>query len=180
LGRVQEVLVALVVFTVTMVLLCFTAFGYTTWRVRKQLRVRPSVRSVAPTYWLMATTEPARLHRRLRKASTVARAAGERGGPTIAELADDLQDHAVALEHHLVLLSRVWRRERVARREIVDQVAQLEGLSSRLTISAMEVSRPRALSSGSPDALAELTERINTLDAAREELTALERTWNLN
>jgi hypothetical protein len=120
------------------------------------------------------------LHRRLRKASTVARAAGERGGPTIAELADDLQDHAVALEHHLVLLSRVWRRERVARREIVDQVAQLEGLSSRLTISAMEVSRPRALSSGSPDALAELTERINTLDAAREELTALERTWNLN
>jgi hypothetical protein len=177
---VHEVFVALVVFFVTFVLLSFTAFGYTTWRVRKQLRVRPSVRSVAPTYWLMSTTEPARLHRRLRRASTVARTAGERGGPTIAELADDLQDHAVALEHHLVLLSRVWRRERNARRDLVGQVVQLEQLSSRLTISAMEVTRPRALSAGSPNALAELTERIDTLDAARDELTALEQTWNLN
>jgi len=172
--------VALVVFFVTFVLLSFTAFGYTTWRVRKQLRVRPSVRSVAPTYWLMATTEPARLHRRLRRASATARTAGERGGPTIAELADELQDHAVALEHHLVLLSRVWRRERTARRDLVGQVVQLEQLSSRLTISAMEVTRPRALSAGSPNLLNELTERIDALDQAREELTELERTWNLN
>ena len=171
---------ALVVFFVTFVILSFTAFGYTTWRVRKQLRVRPTVRSVAPTYWLMATTEPARLHRRLRRAATVARTAGERGGPTIAELADDLQDHAVALEHHLVLLSRVWRRERGARRDLVEQVEQLEHLSSRLTISAMEVNRPRTLSAGSPDHLKELTERIDTLDAARVELAELERTWNLN
>jgi len=110
----------------------------------------------------------------------VARTAGERGGPTIAELADELQDHAVALEHHLVLLSRVWRRERTARRDLVGQIVQLEQLSSRLTISAMEVTRPRALSAGSPNALAELTERIDALDAAREELTALEQTWNLN
>lgn len=176
----HDVFVALLVFFVTFSLLSFVAFGYTTWRVRKQLRVRPSVRSVAPTYWLMATTEPARLHRRLRKAATVARAAGERGGPSIAGLADEIQDHAVALEHHLVLLSRVWRRERTARRELVGQIGQLEQLSSRLTISAMEINRPRSLSSGSPDALKELTERVDALDAAREELAELERTWNLN
>ena len=176
----HDVFVALLVFFVTFALLSFTAFGYTTWRVRKQLRVRPSVRSVAPTYWLMSTTEPARLHRRLRRAATVARTAGERGGPTIAELADDLQDHAVVLEHHLVLLSRIWRRERGPRRELVEQVAQLEHLSSRLTISAMEINRPRALSAGSPDGLKELTERIDSLDAARDELAELERTWNLN
>ena len=176
----RDLFVALLVFFVVFSLLSFTAFGYTTWRVRKQLRVRPSVRSVAPTYWLMSTTEPARLHRRLRRAAAVARAAGERGGPTIAELSDEVQDHAVALEHHLVLLSRVWRRERGARRELVGQIVQIEQLSSRLTISAMEVNRPRALSSGSPDALKELTERVDALDAAREELAELERTWNLN
>lgn len=176
----RDLFVALLAFFVVFSLLSFTAFGYTTWRVRKQLRVRPSVRSVAPTYWLMSTTEPARLHRRLRRATTVARAAGERGGPTITELADDLQDHAVVLEHHLVLLSRVWRRERAARRELVEQVVLLEQLSSRLTISAMEVNRPRALSAGSQNGLKELTERIDALDAAREELAELERTWNLN
>ncbi|HMC68455.1 MAG TPA: hypothetical protein VKJ07_04815, partial [Mycobacteriales bacterium] len=87
---------------------------------------------------------------------------------------------AVALEHHLVLLSRLWRRERGARKELIAQVAQLEHLSARLTISAVEVNRPRALTAGSPDALVQLTERIDALDAARKELTALERSWNLN
>ena len=176
----RDLFVALLAFFVVFSLLSFTAFGYTTWRVRKQLRVRPSVRSVAPTYWLMSTTEPARLHRRLRKAAATARAAGERGGPTIAGLSEEIQDHAVALEHHLVLLSRVWRRERGARRELTGQIVQIEQLSSRLTISAMEINRPRALSAGSPDALKELTERVDALDEAREELAELERTWNLN
>jgi hypothetical protein len=44
----------------------------------------------------------------------------------------------------------------------------------------MEVNRPRALGAGSPDALAELTERIDALDAARQELTVLEQSWNLS
>ena len=116
----------------------------------------------------------------MRKAAAVARAAGERGDDTIAELADEVQEHAIALEYHLVLLSRLWRRERDARKELVAQVAQLEHLSARLTVSAVEVTRPRALTAGSPDALTELTERIDALDAARKELTALERSWNLN
>jgi hypothetical protein len=47
-------------------------------------------------------------------------------------------------------------------------------------MSAVEVNRPRALGAGSPNALAELTERIDALDAARQELTALERSWNLS
>jgi hypothetical protein len=44
----------------------------------------------------------------------------------------------------------------------------------------VEITRPRALTAGSPDALAELAERIDALDAAREELAILERSWNLN
>ena len=176
----HDVLVALVVVGAASVALFIGALAYARWRIRRQLRVRPSTKSVAPTYWLVGTSEPARLHRRLRRAASIARAAGERGDATIAELADEVQDHAVALERHLVLLSRLWRRERDARRELVAQVAQIEHLSARLTVSAVEVTRPRALTAGSADALAELTERIDALDAARKELTALERTWNLN
>ena len=176
----HDLFVALLVVGLASAALFVAAIAYARWRIRKQLRMRPSTRSLAPTYWLVSTSEPARLHRRLRRASAVARAAGERGDTTIAELADEVQEHAVALEHHLVVLSRLWRRERDARKELVSQVAQLEHLSARLTVSAVDVSRPRALTAGSPDALAELTERIDALDAARQELTAIERNWNLN
>jgi hypothetical protein len=106
--------------------------------------------------------------------------AGARGDASIAALAEEIEDHAVALEIHLVMLSRLWRRERQARSQLVAQITQLEQLTARLTTSAMEVNRPRALGAGSPDALAELTERIDALDAARQELTVLERTWNLS
>jgi DNA-binding helix-hairpin-helix protein with protein kinase domain len=177
---VHDLFVALLVIGLASITLFAGAIAYARWRIRRQLRVRPSTRSLAPTYWLVSTSEPARLHRRLRRAAAVARAAGERGDGTIAELSEEVQDHAVALERHLVLLSKLWRRERDARKELVAQVAQVEHLSARLTVSAVEVTRPRALTAGSPDALAQLTERIDALDAARKELTALERSWNLN
>jgi hypothetical protein len=116
----------------------------------------------------------------LRKATTTARLAGVRGGPTIAELVSELEDHAIALEAHLVMTSRVWRREREVRIQLVKQVGQVEQLASRLTVISLEAGRPRTLSAGSTDALAELTERIDSLDAARAELVELERTWDLN
>src|SRR3954454_18220937 len=98
----QEVVVALTVLLVSTVLLFAFGVTYTRWWLRKQLRIRPSTRSAAPTAWLAGTSEPARLHRRLRKATTTARLAGVRGGPTIAELATELEDHAIVLEAHLV------------------------------------------------------------------------------
>ncbi len=175
----HDLFVALIVFGIGSFALFAGALTYARWRLRKQLRVRPSTRSTAPTAWLVSTTEPARLHRRLRKAASAARLAGARGDASIAALAREVEDHAVALETHLVLLSRLWRRERESRRQLVAQVAQLEQLTARLATSAVEVSRPRALGAGSADALAELTERIDALDAARRELSALERSWNL-
>jgi DNA-binding helix-hairpin-helix protein with protein kinase domain len=177
---VHDLFVALVVLGAGGLSLLAGALLYGRWRLRKQLRVRPSTRSSAPTNWLVSMSEPARLHRRLRKAAATARLAGASGGATVAELADEIEDHAVALETHLVLLSRMWRRERQARTQVVTQIEQLEQLTTRLTASAVQVSRPRALGAGSPDALAELTERIDALEAARAELTALERSWNLN
>src|SRR4051812_27657518 len=108
------------------------AATYARWRLRKQLRMRPHTRSVAPTSWLVSTSEPARLHRRLRRATSVARAAAARGDATIAGLTSELEDHAVALETHLVMLQRVWRRERDARHQVRAQTAQLEQLAARL------------------------------------------------
>ena len=171
---------ALVVFGVAGLVCVLGALTYARWRLRKQLRVRPSTRSAAPTSWLVSTSEPARLHRRLRKAAATARLAGARGGATIATLAEEIEDHAVALESHLVMLSRMWRRERQARKQLSVQVTQLEQLAIRLSTSAVEVTRSRALGAGSPNALAELTERIEALDAAREELAVLERSWNIS
>lgn len=159
---------------------CFVGgLAYTRWRLRKQLRIRPSTPSAAPTSWLFSTSEPARLHRRLRRAATVARLAGARGGASVASLAGEIEDHAIALEAHLVMLNRLWRRERQARQQLVTQVAQLEQLAGRVAASAVDSSRPRALGAGSPDALAALAERIDALDAARAELIAIERSWNL-
>jgi hypothetical protein len=175
---VRDLLIALAIFGGVSIALCVAAVAYARWRLRKQLRVRPSSRSSAPTSWLVSTSEPARLHRRLRKATAVARVAGARGDATIASIALEIEDHAVALEGHLVALSRVWRRDREARRQMSAQVASIEQLSTRLTTTAAETSRQRALGAGSHDALAELAERIDALDAARAELASLERHWH--
>jgi hypothetical protein len=177
---VHEFVVALTVFAIASLVVFVGAVAYGRWRLRKQLRVRPTTRSAAPTSWLVSTSEPARLHRRLRRATATARLAGSQGDSTIAGLANEVEDHAVALETHLVMLSRLWRRERAARKQLVVQIEQLEQLSARLSASAVDVTRPRALGSGTSDGLAELAERIDTLDAARRELAAVERAWNLN
>lgn len=174
----HDVLVALAVFGVVSIILCAGAITYARWRLRKQLRVRPSSASPAPTVWLVSTSEPARLHRRLRKAAAEARAAGARGDATISSLAVEIESHAVAVEGHLVVLHRVWRRERAARKQLAAQVKSIKQLSARLTTSALELTRQRALGAGSPDALAELSDRIDALDAARAELAALEHHWH--
>ena len=52
--------VALTVLMVTTILLFAFGVTYTRWWLRKQLRIRPSTRSVAPSGWLVGTSEPAR------------------------------------------------------------------------------------------------------------------------
>jgi hypothetical protein len=176
----HDLFVALVVFGFASFAVVAGGVTYARWRLRRQLRVRPSTRSAAPTSWLVSTSEPARLHRRLRKAASAARLAGTRGDATIAALAAEIEDHAVALEAHLVMLSRTWRREPAARIQVAAQITQVEQLSSRLTASAVEVTRPSALGAGSPDSLADLGDRLDALDAARAELATLERKWSSN
>jgi hypothetical protein len=104
-----------------------------------------------------------------------ARTSGSNGDITTTSLAVQVEDEAVRLEICLVALSRVWRTDRDARRQLIAQITELEHLAVRLATSATAISRPAALTSGATDGLAELGERLDALEAARHELSTVER-----
>ena len=143
-------------------------------RIRKKVRIKPSMPSPAPTTWLVSNSEPAQLHRRLRKVAVVARGATTVAGKgsAVAAVGRDIEDRTVAVEAHLVLISRMWRREPEARASLRDQVAELEHLATRTAAAATS---QRALTMASEDPLADLRERLDALEAARIELIAIER-----
>jgi hypothetical protein len=105
--------------------------------VRRANRVVPDRRSAAPTRWLYSWREPARLHRRLRRAVTMARSAvaplqpqprrwhqADQGG-ALAQMADELAQTAAAIDDQLVWAASLhpgWRRQTLAplAREVVD------------------------------------------------------------
>jgi hypothetical protein len=123
----------------------------------------------------LSTSEPARLHRRLRRVAASARISGSNGDVTTASLAVEVEDEAVRLETCLVALSRVWRSDREARRQMTAHITELEHLAVRLATNAAAVSRPAALTSGEADNLSQLRERLDALDDARRELSSVER-----
>ena len=84
-------------------------------------------------------------------------------------------EEAVRLEACLLALSRVWRTDRDARRQLTAQITELEHLAVRLATNAAATSRPAALTAAAPDSLAELRERLDALDDARQELSRVER-----
>ena len=171
----EDVLVALLIISAASCAVCVGGLVWIRWRMRRFIRVRPGTRSPAPTGWALSTSEPARLHRRLRRVAASARVAGATSDATTASLAVQVEDEAVRLETCLVALSRIWRGERQARRELTAQIAELEHLTARLVTTASATSRPVALGSGSVDNLAELRERLDALDEARRELSSVEK-----
>jgi len=148
------------------------------WRLQRMVRVRPGTPSPAPVGWVMSTSEPARLHRRLRRSAASARLAATYGGPAVASLAAEVEEEAVRLEVSLVALSRVWRNERQLRKELAGQIIELEHLAARVAASS-DLARHRAGLTGGTDHLTELRERIDAVDAARQELLRLERRTGL-
>ena len=154
---------------------CLVVLFWIRHRMRRFLRVRPSTRTQAPTGWALSTSEPARLHRRLRRVAASARISGSNGDITTASLAVEVEDEAVRLETCLVALSRVWRTDRDARRHMTAQIAELEHVAVRLATNAAAIARPAALTTGAPDGLSELRERLDALDDARRELSSVER-----
>jgi hypothetical protein len=132
------------------------------------LRIRPSTRSAVPTSWLASTASAARLHRRLRQAAALARTATLRD-PALAPLVADLEDEAIALEPHLLAAAAAGRAGRDARHALGDQVTAIESVARRLATSPCA-----ALPPGRPDALVDLTERLDALEAARAEIDLIE------
>jgi hypothetical protein len=175
---VRELLVALSITGLFCLIFWVGCYLFIRHRLRKKLRVKPTQPSPAPTTWLVSHVEPAQLHRRLRRVAVVARGATTvaDNGSAIASVGRDIEDRAVAVEAHLVLISRMWRREPDARATLRQQVKDLEKLAARTAAAATS---QRALTVASDDPLADLRERLDALEAARLELIAIERNTGL-
>ncbi len=172
----EELLLAMVagwaIFTGSMI----GGFAYCRWRLRRRLRIRPELRSAVPTWWLVPGTPSSRLHLRLRRVTAVARTAGATD-PTLRPMVADVQDHAVTLEAHLLVVARCGRRGVAWRRAIDGEVGQLEDVSARLAHNARV--RPRAVGADTLDPIGDLGERLAALEAARQEVARLEQTAGL-
>jgi hypothetical protein len=150
------------------------AILYARHRLKRQLRLRPGTPSKAPTSWLVSTGEPARLHRRLRHATASARAARAVGDATTAPLVAEIEEHAIVLEAHLVVAARMKHRGRATRKAVASQVKELEVVVARLAASSLRTPTTAALPGAPLNRLAEVSERLDALEAARAELDAIE------
>jgi hypothetical protein len=152
--------------------------GRTVWRTN---RVAPDRPTNAPISWLFSPREPARLHRRLRRAVQLTQGAvaplrsnpkrRQKSQPAespLVEVADDLIAQACQLDDRLAHLAPPWRREMTA------AVADVEAAAIRLCRVAaswqMEIRRAAELPGPSLGPL-ELRARLDAVEAALAELT---------
>jgi len=158
------------------------------WRLQKANRVSPAMRSPAPIVWLWSPRQPARLHRRLRTATHEIHLAPTRRSRDVPSLSVDdlrreLEYQAVELDHHLVAATRHPKAQRRSLlRQLQGQVAEVERLSIRLSRMTRDPSRPSSgweLSTEPPEVLAHISQQLDLLDQAQEELTEIERAAGL-
>lgn len=154
-------------------------------RLHRLHRIEPSTSTGAPLYWLLSPQVAARLHRRLVAAGRTAQLVAERHRPsgrrarrqeppTIVGLCADLQAQAVSLDQHLPMVGRLpasQRRSVLARLTI--GVAEVERGAARLSVMSAEISAPRVLPHEDDDEV-ELSRRLDSLEAANQELRAIE------
>ncbi len=178
---------AVLVLTILLVVLPAIILAVVLARLRRANRVCPDVDCGAPLRWLVWPFPTAVLHRRLRTAVVLARAAAPRppssrrrrhdpAVPTVrAELAVQLEQHAVAIDRDLVLAARLRGAPR--RRLLVPaarQVAEVERLAARLH-AAGRAADAGPLGRGHPEAaLARLHDDIVALEAAYDEVHQVE------
>jgi hypothetical protein len=181
---VHDVLIALAITLATMA--SAGTFGLfliarTVWRAN---RLVPDHPTNAPISWLVSPREPARLHRRLRRAVQLGQGAVaplranpknpkrrqkvQATGSPLVEVADDLVAHACQVDDRLPHMAPPWRRELAA------EVADIEAAALRLCRVAanwqMEIRRAAELPGPSVGPL-ELRARLDAVEAALAELT---------
>lgn len=145
--------------------------------VDRRNRVSPSVSSPAPKTWVAGhPAATARLHRRLRSAVAAARAAcaAAPAAPRLAELTAELEQEAVALDHHLVVVARLAARERRVRLAgLAGRVRQVEQVASQVSLLAVQAQAPM-VAAGQASALDELARQLDLLEEARTEVAHIE------
>ncbi|GEM_PF-1313892 len=186
----RDVLVFLLAFLATWIVLLTLAVLALRWRLQKRNRVSPAVKSPAPMHWLVSPGHTARLHRRLQSAVVdihLAPAHRRRSRPvtesSVDEMRRELEYQAVELDHHLVVAARHPRSQRKHLVRSLDvQVGQVEQLSVRLS----RLSRPAGVAQSGWDladqpreVLARLSQQLDLLDVASEELAEIERAAGL-
>jgi len=185
----RDVLLWVLAFVATWAVLLVVVVALLRWRFERRNRVSPAVRSPAPVTWLWSPRATARLHRRLRGAVADIHLAPSRRTPhsgpaSVDELRRELEYQAVELDHHLVIVARHPRRQRRSLLHALDaQVSEIETLSVRLSrlssrpegtpVSGWDVTRQP------PEVLAGIARQLDALDAAQDELTAIERAAGL-
>lgn len=170
----------------------FATLWWVRWQLRRKNRVVPTEASPAPVRWLAVPSQPARMHRRLQVAVRVVRVhaglpdrPGRRaralsGVPptdTVAQLVAQLEAEAHALDHEITMVARAPRPVRRSRLVELDRrVLHVEQLAGRVAQMAVDDAL-RALPPGDPSvaALDRLAEQLDSIEAARREVAAVER-----
>ena len=123
-----------------------------------------------------APSAGARLHRRLRTAVAVSRAATA-AAPDAAHLADltaELEREAVALDTHVVIASRIKGREgRLRMAALAQQVRKVEQVASQVSLLAAQAQAPM-IARGQDSALDDLARQLDLLEQARSEVAEVE------
>jgi hypothetical protein len=152
----------------------------TVYALRRANRVSPDRRSHAPLTWLWSLREPARLHRRLRRAVQSCCLSVATGAPTLRSLADEVAGRAGRIDDELAATSHIrwaWRGPLMARlseavREIERSALQLNRLATEWRTGLHQV----ALSESQPDL--DLGSRMAAAHAALAEVTAASRNYS--
>jgi hypothetical protein len=168
---VREVLQGLLIATAVVWATCLLGVLWVRHRLRRRLRIAPDVRSAAPTLWLVSPRSAARLHHRLRRVGASARAASTLD-PALTDLADDLLLEAVTLEPAVVTLARSGRTGASVRRRVSIRIGELEQVARQLTSLSAQGARGPSQAIG-------LRDRVDSLEAARQELAEIERAAGL-
>jgi|GEM_PF-3119923 hypothetical protein len=154
-------------------------------RLRKRNAVSRRYPTSAPLHWQATPGTWAALHRRLRDAVAVLRHAvpdtkgrhrqAALDASPLARLADELEQHAAALDHDLVVAAHTRGPARTSlRQHLITQVLQLEALCQRVAAAASASVPPRPGSEPTPEALGRIGEELDALEAARDEIARLE------
>lgn len=172
-----------VLLTVTIVYLGFVALcaafaGGMLYALRRRNRVSATVKTPAPTTWLVSPAAPARMHRRLRNACTSARVAY---APTVGQAHPQLPELAQTLEGEAIVLDRLLVEARYAprphrRRTLLPlraQVREIERLAQEIAATARRAG-PGAIPQAS-DGLQDVRDQLAALHAAQAEVEAVER-----